>query len=279
MILEVQQLVCGYHPGKAIIGPLSFAVAQGTVSCLIGPNGVGKTTLFKTVLGLLHPLSGRVLLAGKDSRSYSVKEFARTIAYVPQGHIPPFPYTVRDVVVMGRNPQMHELSSPSKEDFQKAEEVLTLLGIEHLAQRDYTQISGGERQLVMIARALAQETQILMMDEPTSHLDYGNENRVLERINALAVLGYTIIMITHVPSHAFLCADQVIAVGRQGFFSIGSPAQALNEEVLSTLYGIEVQLTDVALRKDQRCIKVCIPIQISMPPKKKKGSACIEKAK
>lgn len=152
MILTVENLVCGYRPGVPVIGPLSFSVERGTVTCLVGPNGIGKTTLFKTVLGLLRPQGGRILVEGRDSRSYSAKEFARSVAYVPQGHIPPFPYAVRDVVVMGRNPNLRELASPKPEDFRRVAEVLELLGIAHLADRDYTQISGGERQLVMIAR-------------------------------------------------------------------------------------------------------------------------------
>lgn len=266
MILTVENLVCGYRPGAAVIGPLSFGVARGTVTCLVGPNGIGKTTLFKTVLGLLRPQGGRILVEGRDSRTYSAKEFARTVAYVPQGHIPPFPYAVRDVVVMGRNPNLHELASPKAEDFRRVDEVLQLLGIAHLAGRDYTQISGGERQLVMIARALAQDAPLLVMDEPTSHLDYGNENRVLSQVRRLAALGYTIIMITHVPSHAFLCADQVLAVGRNGFFASGAPDEVLTEETLSTLYGLDVQLADVVLRGDLRHVKVCVPISIAAKP-------------
>lgn len=258
----VENLVCGYHPEKPIIGPLSFEVKAGEVVCLIGPNGIGKTTLFKTILGLLKPLGGNIAVDGKDYHKYSAKEFARTVAYVPQGHIPPFPYSVRDVVVMGRNPNMHELSSPRKEDFEFADEKLALMGIEHLAERDYTEVSGGERQMVMIARALAQNTSLLVMDEPTAHLDYGNETRVLGQVKKLASLGYTIVMITHVPGHAFLCADKVLAVGHNSYFAMGTPEDILTEECLNTLYGIEIQLSDVILRGDQRQVKVCVPMTI-----------------
>ena len=261
-MITVDKLVCGYHPGKPIIGPLSFGVQKGEIACLIGPNGIGKTTLFKTILGLLKPLGGSIAMGGKDCRQYSAKEFARTVAYVPQGHIPPFPYTVRDVVVMGCNPNMHELSSPRREDFDIADEKLALMGIGHLAGRDYTEVSGGERQMVMIARALAQNTNLLVMDEPTAHLDYGNETRVLGQVKKLAGLGYTIVMITHVPGHAFLCADKVLAVGYGNYFSMGSPEDILTEESLHILYGIDIQLSEVVLRRDQRHVKVCVPMAI-----------------
>ncbi|NMA92930.1 MAG: ABC transporter ATP-binding protein [Firmicutes bacterium] len=261
-MLNVKNLVCGYLPGKPVTGPLSFQVKQGEIACLVGPNGIGKTTLFKTILGLLRPLGGTIKVKGEDYRRYTPKEFARLVAYVPQGHIPPFPYTVRDVVVMGRNPNMHELSSPDREDYRAVEEVLSLMGIEHLAGRDYTEISGGERQMVLIARALAQNTNLLVMDEPTTHLDYGNETRVLGQVKKLAALGYTIVMITHVPNHAFICADKVLALGRNGYFSVGPPDETLTEESLLALYGVDIQLSKVILKQCRRPVKVCVPMTI-----------------
>jgi ABC-type cobalamin/Fe3+-siderophores transport system ATPase subunit len=261
-MIRVEALICGYTPGRPVIGPLSFEVKQGEVACLIGPNGIGKTTLFKTILGLLKPQGGSISVGGRDYRKYSAKAFARTVAYVPQGHVPPFPYTVRDVVVMGCNPNMHELSSPGKKDFEVADEKLALMGIGHLAGRDYTEVSGGERQLVMIARALAQNTNLLVMDEPTTHLDYGNEARVLGQVRKLAGLGYTVVMITHVPGHAFLCADRVLAVGKDGRFAAGAPDAILTEETLRALYGLDIQISEIVLRKDQRQVKVCVPMTL-----------------
>ncbi|HCC34665.1 MAG TPA: iron ABC transporter ATP-binding protein [Ruminococcaceae bacterium] len=258
-MIQVENLVCGYAPEKPVIGPLSFEIKKGEVVCLIGPNGIGKTTLFKTILGLLKPLSGAIAVGGKDYYSYSAKEFARTVAYVPQSHVPPFPYSVRDVVVMGCNPNMHELSSPGKAEFAFADEKLAMMGIGHLAERDYTEVSGGERQMVMVARALAQNTNLLIMDEPTTHLDYGNEARVLGQVKRLSSMGYTIVMITHVPNHAFLCADKVLAVGKDNYCSMGAPDDILTEEALYALYGIDVQISEISMKRDQRKIKICLP--------------------
>lgn len=261
-MLKVDSLICGYHTGKPVIGPVSFHIKKGEVACLVGPNGIGKTTLLKTVLGLLKPMGGSIRIDGKPDTSYSVKDFAKTVAYVPQGHIPPFPYAVRDVVVMGCNPNMHELSSPRRQDYDTAEEMLTRMGILHLADRDYTELSGGERQMVMIARALAQKTEFLVMDEPTTHLDYGNGIKVLSQVSRLANSGYTILMITHAPDHAFWCADQVIAVGKENFFQEGTPEEVLTEKNLAELYGVEIQLEDIILRRVQRRMKVCVPMTI-----------------
>lgn len=258
-MLIVKDLICGYTPKKPIVGPLSFEVNKGDILCLLGPNGVGKTTLFKTILGLLKPQSGSIRICGKDIREYRSKEFARMAAYVPQGHIPPFPYSVIDVVIMGCNPNMHELSAPRRKDFDTAYEKLMLMGISDLADRDYTEISGGERQLVMIARALAQNTNLLVMDEPTSHLDYGNETRVLAQIKKLSEMGYTIIMITHIPNHAFICANKVAAIGKNKFFRSGSPQEVLTEETMKELYDVDSEISDVTLRKNQRQIKFCMP--------------------
>lgn len=266
-MLSVENLVCGYRPGLPVAGPLSFHVRAGEVVCILGPNGAGKTTLLKTILGLLQPLDGRVLLRGRDVRAFSVKEFARQAAYVPQGHIPPFPYTARDVVVMGRNPHMHEFSSPRPEDLQAAERMLERVGAAHLAGRDYTLLSGGERQLVIIARALAQDAELLVLDEPTAHLDYGNETRVLEQIRALAGAGYTVLMITHVPDHAFLYANKAVVMGRDGFFATGRPDEVLTEAALSRLYGTGIQLAETVLRESGRRVKVCVPTGLPYPAK------------
>ena len=142
-MLEVRELVCGYRAGSPVVGPVSFRLERGEVLCLLGPNGVGKTTLLKTILGVLPPLGGAAMLKGRDVGSYGIRAFAREAAYVPQGHVPPFPYTVRDVVAMGRSPHIHEFSSPGRKDLRAAEDALAELGILSLADRDYTASAAG----------------------------------------------------------------------------------------------------------------------------------------
>lgn len=258
-LIRANNLSCGYGD-TVIIKNISFEVNAGEVACLIGPNGVGKTTLFKTMLGLLKPLEGSISYFDKPLTSYTSKEFAKKVAYVPQSHVPPFPFSVRDIVVMGRNPHINELSQPSFEDYDKADEALSLMGISHLASKDYTEISGGERQLAIIARALTQDTKLLLMDEPTAYLDFGNTSRVLNEVQKLADMDYTIVMITHQPDHVFRIADKVFALGKDFQFETGLPDEILTEALLEKLYQIPIELQAIHLRKDNRSIKVCVPL-------------------
>lgn len=256
-IISVRDLVSGYNR-VPVIGPLSFDIDEGGITTMIGPNGIGKTTVFKSILGLLKPLSGDIEISGKPLASYSPKDFARTIAYVPQNHVPPFPFSVRDVVVMGRNPHLNELTSPKKADYEIAEEQLATMGITELADRDDTELSGGERQLVLVARALAQRAPMLLMDESTAHLDYGNELLVLQQITKLKELGYTIVMITHNPMHALMWSTAVVAMGRD-FFVAGEPERVLDGETLTRLYRVGIDIADVELATSGRRVRMCVP--------------------
>jgi len=195
VILDAQSVRCGYGRFD-VVHDISFTVSAGEVLCLLGPNGAGKTTLFKSLLGLLPLRGGRVLLAGRDLSTWRRRELARTVAYVPQAQAAPFPFTVAEVVLMGRTPRLGVAGSPGRADVLAAQENMSRLGVDHLAGRPFTGISGGERQLVLIARALTQEPELLMMDEPTSNLDLGNQARVLREIRALAADGLAIIMIS-----------------------------------------------------------------------------------
>ncbi|HAK45586.1 MAG TPA: iron ABC transporter ATP-binding protein, partial [Spirochaeta sp.] len=188
MKLEMKKFSCGYG-SKPVVSKINLSVKTGEVLCLLGPNGAGKTSLFKTMIGLLKPLSGSISFDGRDLDGMRAAEKARLIAWVPQSHDAAFPFSVIDVVLMGRTCFVGNFSSPKTSDYNIAVDALETLGIEHLRDEEYTRISGGEQQLVLIARALAQRADFLIMDEPTSNLDYGNQMRVLLRIKQLAAGG------------------------------------------------------------------------------------------
>ncbi|MGQ0547996.1 MAG: ABC transporter ATP-binding protein, partial [Betaproteobacteria bacterium] len=208
-MLEVRDLAFGF-PGRTVGRDVSFSLGEGEVMCVLGPNGGGKTTLFRTLLGLLGKHSGSVRIENRDLDGLSRGEIARRVGYVPQGHAAYFAFTVREFVLMGRTAHLGAFAAPTKKDFSAVSRVLGALEIGELAERPVTQISGGERQLALVARALAQEPRLLVMDEPTASLDFGNQVRVLQTIAGLAAGGISILFATHAPDHAFLAARRVL---------------------------------------------------------------------
>ncbi len=249
MRLILRNVEAGYNNRK-VINNVSAIFKTGEITCLLGPNGSGKTTLFKTILGLI-PSSGDIYLDTHFIKNMSRLDRAKLIAYVPQMHTPHFPYTVFDVVLMGRTPFVNSFSSPSPTDIQEALNALSLLHIHHLKDCIYSHLSGGERQMVLIARALAQSPRFLIMDEPTSHLDYGNQIRILKLISELAKKEIGIILTTHDPDHAFLCATNVLALTDGHLIAIGNPHEVLTGKVLKTMYGVDIDI--IPLSKD-RCV-------------------------
>lgn len=256
--LEIKNAVCGYSK-KIILKDISFDVEKNEILCILGSNGVGKTTLFKTILGFLKLQGGSILLDGKDVNEWSRKDFAKAIGYVPQAHVPPFPYKVKQVVVMGRTAHLGMFSSPSNKDYEIAEKIMDELGISYLKDDIYTEISGGERQLVLIGRALAQDPKILIMDEPTSNLDYGNQVRVLEHIKKLKERDIGIIMTSHFPNHAFMASTKVLVMDKGNEFYIGEPSEVVTSELLKKIYNIDV-LIDTVVDDKNRSLKVCVPL-------------------
>jgi iron complex transport system ATP-binding protein len=252
MSLEARALAYGY--GKRVVGDRAdLALSPGEVVCLLGPNGGGKTTLFKTMLGLLSPLGGEMRLNGRPLGAMSRAEIARAVAYVPQAQIGYFPFAVEDVVLMGRTAHLGPFARPGRRDVQAARAALDRLGIADLAPCDYTRISGGQRQLTLIARALAGEAELLVMDEPTASLDFGNRARVLERIASLARAGTGVLLSTHEPDHAFLCADRVALLRPGRALEVGPPEAVLTEAALADTYGVAVTVAALGARR------VCFP--------------------
>jgi iron complex transport system ATP-binding protein len=240
-MLEARGLTIGYGT-FAVAGGIDLALSAGTVTCLLGPNGVGKTTLFKTLLGLIAPLAGSVDVGGESLAGLSRMAVARQVGYVPQASPPDFTYTVLDLVVMGRTAYLGPFSQPRQADYEIAEAALDALGIATLAERDSTRISGGQRQLVLIARALAQEAQVLVMDEPTASLDLANRILVLDKVRALAGDGRAVLVSTHEPEHAFAIADRVALLGAGDYFETGPVGEMLTAERLTRLYGVQLEV-------------------------------------
>ena len=258
MKLVAQNLGFGYRDHR-VGSEVTLELASGEVLCLLGPNGSGKTTLFKTLLGLLPPQSGAVLIEGRDARTLARDAIARQISYVPQAHGAFFPYTVRETVLMGRTAHLGLFSAPSARDYAATAAAIERMGISHLADAIYTQISGGERQLALIARALAQEAQVVIMDEPTANLDFGNQVRVLERIRALAGEGIGVLLSTHDPDHAFLCADRVAMLHQGRLMACGTVSEVMIAEKLQQIYGVAVTVATVPLA-DGSTRSVCLPL-------------------
>ena len=240
MNLTVDKLGYGF-PRRRIGHDLSFALHAGEALAVLGPNGSGKTTLFRTLLGLLPIQAGGVTLGGRPLEQWRPRDLARTLAYVPQAHISYFPFYVRDVVLMGRTAHLGLFATPGTRDRAAVDACLDTLRITHLAGKMYTEISGGERQLVLIARALVSEARLLVMDEPTANLDFGNQALILEEIARLKAAGHGVLFCTHDPDHAMQCADRVLLIKAGTTLALGTPAAVVTAGNLHALYGVQVE--------------------------------------
>jgi len=243
MILEVENAGFSYSGGRQIFSDITFSLADREVLCILGPNGIGKSTLIRCVANLYTLCSGSIRLFGEDLSGMKHIEIAKKIGYVPQAHEIVFPFSVRDFVLMGRAPHLPAFSSPGNRDYAKADEKIELVGIRKIANKPVNEISGGEYQLAMIARALTQEPAILLLDEPTSHLDFGNQIRILEIIDQLTDSGIAVIMSSHFPDHAFLSSDNVAIMQHGSFMAYGRAEEVVTEENLKRTYGVDVSIT------------------------------------
>ena len=241
MTLSVRDLTFAYKKTPVLSGVL-FDAEPGELLAILGPNGVGKTTLFRCILGEQKRYSGTIAIDGTDLRTLSARETAHRVAYIPQTHAMTFRFAVRDVVLMGTSHTLSPLALPGRAQERIAMEALEKLGIGELRDRSFDTLSGGEQQLCYVARALAQQAKILLMDEPTSSLDYGNQLRVLNVVKDLARDGYTVLLSTHNPQHALWYADRVLALHNGSVAALGPVEETLTPALFKTLYGTRAGL-------------------------------------
>lgn len=263
MLLDIQNASFSYGKTKPVFHEISFSLEEGDVFCILGPNGIGKSTLIRCLARLLPLMHGRILLDGDDISQMNRQALAKKIGFIPQIHTPAFSYSVFDFVLMGRSPYISLFASPREEDFTIAEQALSIVGITGLKDKIYTQISGGEQQLVLFARVLAQEPRLLLLDEPTSHLDLANQIRILELIDRLAGKGLATIMTTHIPDHACRLAHRAAIMKDRKFIVTGDVNDVITEENLQAAYGIPVKIFTIE-GTDQ---KVCVPLKSQEIPR------------
>lgn len=254
--LQAENISFAYG-SRPVIDRLSLNFRRGEAVSLLGPNGCGKTTLLKILLGLLKPKTGGVRFEGVPLEHIPPRQFARRVAYVPQVHRCAFAYTVLEVVMMGRLPHRPFFSRYTPQDREVAMEMLDKMRIAPLWNRSYTEVSGGERQLALIARALAQGADTFIMDEPATALDYGHQVRLLERIMLLAQEGYTFIKSTHFPDHVLWASERVIMLKNGTVVAEGGAEENLNADNFRTLFGVAVRVENAGGRR------VCIPVSLA----------------
>lgn len=247
-LIEAEAVSLSYDGGEPLLNDIHFKIEPETLYCLMGANGCGKSTLINCILGMHEPDRGEIRIGGRPVSEYRPKELAKRIAFVPQVHERTFPYTVEQVVLMGRNAYSRALSGPEASDRKMVKEVLERTGIAHLSQRPYTRISGGEMQLVMLARALVQHTSVIIMDEPSAHLDFRNELIFLE--NAARLIreqSASVIMATHSPNQPFFFERagirvKVLAVCGRTLSFEGAPSEVLTEKNIAEIYQVKSRL-------------------------------------
>lgn len=246
MSIELKNLTFSYDGKRTIFDDVSFELKPGSILCILGPNGIGKTTLLSNITGLLAPSAGHVVLDDTDLALMTRGQIAQKIGYVPQFISSPFDFSVLEYVVTGWAPWLKVFEQPKDEHYAQAEDVLRDMGIHHLSAKSYAKLSGGEMQLVSIARSLVQQSTYILMDEPTAHLDYGNQIHILRMVRKMADEGRGVLLTTHNPDHVLLLDADVGLFDRQAIFHFGYWRDILNRQSLSALYDVPVELAQLS---------------------------------
>jgi len=254
--IQVKNAAFSYDGKRKVFSDIAFTVETGEVFAILGPNGTGKSTLLRCICNLKKLGNGTIELDGVDIYKFGIAALSRKIGFVPQMHSPVFPYTVMDVALMGRAAHLTPLGSPTKEDYQITQQILNQINIVHLKDRPYNQLSEGEMQLVIIARALAQQPEVLLLDEPTSHLDVGNQILILQLIKRLSLAGLTVIMSTHQPDQVFMIADKVAILKDAKILALGKPDEVMTTKNLKQTYGIDIKIINAEQDLGR---KICVP--------------------
>ncbi len=259
MLLELEEVRGGYGRGDVVRG-ISCSAGPGEILCLLGPNGCGKTTLFRLLLGSLPLSGGSIRIDGRNTEKLSPRELANLIAYIPQYHAPVFSYTVLEVVLMGRASHFSSFEQPRAVDRETAFEALEKVHALHLANEKYTALSGGQRQLILIARAICQSAKVFVMDEPSANLDYANHQLLMKVIRDLAKKDYCILLSTHSPEHPFAIGNKVLLMKEGKVAGFGAPRQVITPRSLELVYGIEM---DVITARDRYGAErtICLPVE------------------
>ena len=261
MILEVQNGCFGYPHQPAILDNINLTLDEGHILAILGPNGIGKTTLLKCMIGLLPWQSGKTLLYGKDLHTMKSKDVWSTISYIPQSHGFAFSYPGLEMVLLGRSSHLGLFQQPGKEEIEMAQAMMARVGITHLADKDCNRMSGGELQMVLIARALINDPKLIILDEPETGLDFHNQILILNMIERLAhEEGISAIINTHYPTNAMSVADEALMLNRKGSSFYGPAADILNEENIS--YSFDVQVIVDELKYEGRSIRSIVPVAL-----------------
>ena len=260
-MLEVINGSFSYNKSSPVLKDVSFSVNRGELMAILGPNGAGKTTLLRCIMGMLKWSSGKSLLDGEDIRALPASKLWQKLAYVPQARSASGAFTAFETVLLGRSSHLNVFAAPKKEDVQKAESALERLGIAYLADKKCSELSGGELQMVLIARALAAEPEILVLDEPESNLDFKNQLIVLDTMSALTREGMSCVFNTHYPAHALSRADKSLILSKGGKNVFGETNEVLTRDSIRSCFGVEAAIGEI--ETPENILRDIVPVSLA----------------